>query len=370
VEVVYEPPKPWFWKLTASKSLKPPPPLPVLAQSRHDHQTATAVPPQIQRRPDGDGKGNNDDDDDDDDDMELSAFIMTSHDSSSSVTGEAFLQQQTTMDGEILSSCGHFEMLPEIDFNGGASFDTGSGSGSGSGNNSSDLVAAGRGVDGSVDGGSVSRAGSDAPSVLLPLSPSSASSLPPVATSSSSSSTASSTFSSSAVWYGGARELAWRELSLGPIVGEGSFGFVRKGKWRSMEVAIKTMKSSHTSIVGVVGGVGGVGVGIKRAVAGAGAVSHGDGRGGLENGKGLTNGTDSANGDDGDNAHEDELLRTQEAAMEAQATELRHEAAMLARVCHHEFVVEFVGIVPDKLAVVMRFMPNGSLQVCEEDAWA
>ncbi len=32
------------------------------------------------------------------------------------------------------------------------------------------------------------------------------------------------------------------------------------------------------------------------------------------------------------------------------------------QVCHHEFVVEFVGIVPEMLAVVMRFMPNGSLQ--------
>jgi len=32
------------------------------------------------------------------------------------------------------------------------------------------------------------------------------------------------------------------------------------------------------------------------------------------------------------------------------------------QVCHHQFVVEFVGIVPDQLAVVMRFMPNGSLQ--------
>lgn len=30
--------------------------------------------------------------------------------------------------------------------------------------------------------------------------------------------------------------------------------------------------------------------------------------------------------------------------------------------CHHQFVVEFVGIVPGRLAVVMRFMPNGSLQ--------
>ena len=30
--------------------------------------------------------------------------------------------------------------------------------------------------------------------------------------------------------------------------------------------------------------------------------------------------------------------------------------------CHHQFVVEFVGFVPDRLAVVMRLAVNGSLQ--------
>ena len=35
---------------------------------------------------------------------------------------------------------------------------------------------------------------------------------------------------------------------------------------------------------------------------------------------------------------------------------------LINQVCNHQFVVEFLGIVPDRLAIVMRFMPNGSLQ--------
>ena len=42
--------------------------------------------------------------------------------------------------------------------------------------------------------------------------------------------------------------------------------------------------------------------------------------------------------------------------------ELRHEAEMLARVCHHRHLVEFVGIVPERLCVVTVFAENGSLE--------
>ena len=37
-------------------------------------------------------------------------------------------------------------------------------------------------------------------------------------------------------------------------------------------------------------------------------------------------------------------------------------AFCVSQVCHHAFVVEFIGFVPSKLAVVTRFMANGSLQ--------
>ena len=35
---------------------------------------------------------------------------------------------------------------------------------------------------------------------------------------------------------------------------------------------------------------------------------------------------------------------------------------IINQVCNHQFVVEFVGFVPDHLAVVMGFMPKGSLK--------
>jgi hypothetical protein len=130
--------------------------------------------------------------------------------------------------------------------------------------------------------------------------------------------------------YGGARELSWAELTVGAIVGQGSFGMVRKGKWRGMDVAIKTIKNRVPTVS-------------PTATAAAGRGGGGGGGGG--------------NVEEYDDAEKDRKL-----AVNRAAAELRHEAAMLARVCHHESVVEFVGIVPEKLAVVMKFMKNGSLQ--------
>jgi hypothetical protein len=44
--------------------------------------------------------------------------------------------------------------------------------------------------------------------------------------------------------YGGARELLWSDLKIGDVIGEGSFGYVKRGVWRGMDVAIKTLKQS------------------------------------------------------------------------------------------------------------------------------
>ena len=86
-----------------------------------------------------------------------------------------------------------------------------------------------------------------------------------------------------------ARELLWSELELGPVVGEGSFGKVRKGSWRGMAVAVKTLKHQ----------------GAKKK-----AGPHADG----------------ASEEDADEA------ATEAAQWAAAAAELRHEADILARV--------------------------------------
>lgn len=58
--------------------------------------------------------------------------------------------------------------------------------------------------------------------------------------------------------------------------------------------------------------------------------------------------------------HTDEGLT---ADLQSTLEELRHEARMMSRVCNHDNVVQFVGVVVEpRPAVVTKFMRCGSLE--------
>jgi len=110
------------------------------------------------------------------------------------------------------------------------------------------------------------------------------------------------------------KELKFDEIELGPVIGEGSFGSVRSGYWRGMNVAVKTLRPL-----------------VKSNDPGSGkdtsCETHGSG---------------------------DECPNVRE---------LRHEASTMARVCNHAFVIQFVGIVLEPLpSVVTVFCGYGSVE--------
>jgi len=90
--------------------------------------------------------------------------------------------------------------------------------------------------------------------------------------------------------------LAWGELDISHVIGEGSFGIVRKAVWRGMEVAVKELKGTNQQ--------------------------------------------------KSDNEVED----------------LQREGELLARVCNHSCVLQFVGITISPLAVVTKYMKHGNVE--------
>lgn len=97
------------------------------------------------------------------------------------------------------------------------------------------------------------------------------------------------------------KELRPEEVEMEGIIGEGSFGVVKRGRWRGMDVAVKELK---TSVAVTAAAEGGVGVG-----------ETGQKNGGktLEGGRATRSLSDLSEGEE----------------------EMRHEATMLAKVCNH-----------------------------------
>eukprot|EP00752_Nemacystus_decipiens_P001312 g1302.t1 len=133
----------------------------------------------------------------------------------------------------------------------------------------------------------------------------------------------------------GFKELKPEEVDIDDVIGEGSFGVVRRARWRGMDVAVKELKTSIASAAAATAAIAAGG----GATAGAGvSAAVGGGRGGA---------VKPRDGDD--------LMDGQE--------EMRHEARMLAKVCNHNCVVQFVGVLfRPTPSVVTMFMENGSVE--------
>jgi serine/threonine protein kinase len=117
------------------------------------------------------------------------------------------------------------------------------------------------------------------------------------------------------------KEIRYEELDIGRVIGEGSFGIVHFGVWRGMSVAVKALKitagfSSFASHV--------------------------------------------SSGEQGQKEKEKE----KEGSMSSTDDEfLRHEAKLMARVCNHDHVIQFVGIVVQPCpCVVTIFCAGGSVE--------
>ena len=98
----------------------------------------------------------------------------------------------------------------------------------------------------------------------------------------------------------------WNELHIEQVIGQGSFGIVRVGTFRGMQVAVKELKVGTTFVY---------------------------------SGK------------------------TEEDARREEVMDLKREAATMARVSNHVNVVPFVGVVLEPTpSVVMEYMPGGSVE--------
>jgi len=118
-----------------------------------------------------------------------------------------------------------------------------------------------------------------------------------------------------------------KEFSFGKIIGEGSFGVVRKAKWHGMTVAVKTLK-------------------VGQAAASGSGVMDGDA---------CHAGTDGVDDDSGN--------RSGAADLKVTLQDLSHEAHVMARVCSHDHIVHFIGVLIKPMpAIVTAFMELGSLE--------
>jgi serine/threonine protein kinase len=110
------------------------------------------------------------------------------------------------------------------------------------------------------------------------------------------------------------------------VIGEGSFGVVRMAQWRGMTVAVKTLKVGpelgHSSVV-----------------------------------------TGDACDAGGDGVDDEAASSTEQSDLESTLQELSHEAHVMARVCSHDHIVHFIGVLlKPKAAIVTAFMELGSLE--------
>jgi serine/threonine protein kinase len=130
------------------------------------------------------------------------------------------------------------------------------------------------------------------------------------------------------------KELNFEELNIGRVIGEGSFGIVYFSVWRGMHVAVKALKITEGF----------------SALASRGSEPPGSGTASTSTGT------------------------TSSSSCSSDAEFLRHEAKLMARVCNHDHVIQFVGIVVHPSpCVVTIFCSKGSVEdllVTSEDRHA
>lgn len=110
------------------------------------------------------------------------------------------------------------------------------------------------------------------------------------------------------------KELRPEEVEIDAVIGEGSFGVVRRAKWRGMDVAVKELKVSIAYVAAAASSAGSGGSGDLAAESTAGA--------GL--GAAAAVGAGVVGG----------INRQRVTSMDGEE-EMRHEARMLAKVCNH-----------------------------------
>jgi len=114
--------------------------------------------------------------------------------------------------------------------------------------------------------------------------------------------------------------LSWEELTFGQIIGEGSFGIVRAAEWRGMLVAVKELRGNEKLV--------------------------------------LTGSTTSLS-----NYSTSESPSEPSKQESSEEFDLKHEAAMMSRVSHHENIVPFVGVLlTPRPCVVTKLMRRGSVE--------
>ena len=96
------------------------------------------------------------------------------------------------------------------------------------------------------------------------------------------------------------KELKPEEVHVDQVIGEGSFGIVRRARWRGMDVAVKELKVSVAYVAAAASSNGSADSGVTAASA-------------LAIDDGNRNRSSSTDGEE----------------------EMRHEARMLAKVCNH-----------------------------------
>lgn len=136
----------------------------------------------------------------------------------------------------------------------------------------------------------------------------------------------------------------WRGVLLWCLsqIGEGSFGVVRRAVWRGMQVAVKELKL----------------VEVRPARAPPTSTHYHHHRHHHRRRPHPGNPSHSCTCVQ----HQTEL-GAPTAGLTATQMELRHEAEMMRRVCNHDSIVQFVGVLlRPRPAVVTKFMRSGSLE--------
>jgi len=154
-------------------------------------------------------------------------------------------------------------------------------------------------------------------------------SIPIVRRSSSNASDNSSSERSAANMDQGLRVLSFSELTFGQVIGEGSFGIVRAAEWRGMLVAVKELRGNE-----------------KLMLAGS----------------NPTPARADASTDTLPMQPQGHLSR-KSTSSSSEEWDLRHEASMMARVSHHENIVQFIGVLlTPRPCVVTKLMRGGSVE--------
>lgn len=109
----------------------------------------------------------------------------------------------------------------------------------------------------------------------------------------------------------GFKELRPEEVEMDSVIGEGSFGVVKRGRWRGMDVAVKELKTCIASAAAAAAAASSSTAALAPVMGGESAATDADGAAQSE--RGNKQRSDSIDGEE----------------------EMRHEARMLAKVCNH-----------------------------------